>query len=744
MSIINQYRIAITVYYPEGHADEGQPYSGAYVEFKNSGNTIVLTELGTTARYTAANAPAGKYSLWVDGINSNQSFPVGAGDVAGLGYNNEKFYVSSESTIEHKTPEEVAALLGLSNVNPIGIEKTGFPIDDNDCKITYIEANRQLFINPYAASFSFFVLGVKFIKNATQDSAIWDDTEGKKYFAYNDLAQLFVLNSFSYDLVLKYAYCANIYWDADNKKVLYATNQKHTDQLSGRQIQIDDKLNGASYVSGLNPNLTTEGTGDNNSDAWIGINSGETIDAGIINEIPLRADNAGYKIFWNVDDKLRMLKQSQFPVSTDIDHGIGSTGRLVYNDIEATDGQYIKTVPNNNFVLAHIFALQDLDLTERQIVIMGEQVYTTANNAREGALNEMPRLIGRYNQLGIGGDAVPLYSIIYQTSNNYTNSCKARTREYEAGADFVDFRRNPLTGATGGTSDITVMKLDDTEPNDYVTPKDDRGFKTTVGDATQFEVINRLKGTGFKQTMNYEDNLYSEAVFAADGIVLGGLDGSTEFEPLTRSFRILNRFWESDVSLETTGEAGAVGGKLNINKDRAQINVPIRTTDSNEGLKLELNQYSADEYLKFYSFNNGDQIGINTDAPNGIDIFAKLSAYDIHSNGEITGSAGISLVGGGSFGGDVKIEAEFTVGKRVSGSYKKMSVFGNANIGLGGAYSNCLAVESKANSAVFKTAYNGQANVVSFGVSGTSLLMYFTDSAGVARYSTFASSTVIT
>jgi hypothetical protein len=90
MSLLN-YKFGLTLRYPLGHAQEGQIYSGCpSVELHKGVVVVELDELGTTGYYLAQTVPAGRYQLYVNAVDTGMSFPVGAGEVAGLGYESGK------------------------------------------------------------------------------------------------------------------------------------------------------------------------------------------------------------------------------------------------------------------------------------------------------------------------------------------------------------------------------------------------------------------------------------------------------------------------------------------------------------------------------------------------------------------------------------------------------------------------------------------------------------------------------
>lgn len=118
---VPSYNFGLTVRYPAGHAQEGQPYSGCSNVQIYSGEAIIsLEEFGTTAFYFASNVPAGRWSLWINGVSSGQSFAVGAGELAGRGYEDGKILKSKTDRLgwENATSQTWETLPGKPVVFP--------------------------------------------------------------------------------------------------------------------------------------------------------------------------------------------------------------------------------------------------------------------------------------------------------------------------------------------------------------------------------------------------------------------------------------------------------------------------------------------------------------------------------------------------------------------------------------------------------------------------------------------------
>ena len=132
---------------------------------------------------------------------------------------------------------------------------------------------------------------------------------------------------------------------------------------------------------------------------------------------------------------LRRKTADNFPV---IRYG---TSRLAWNQWTGTVWQQAE-VTNNRFVLCHIFATGDQD--QPWIAVQGQAEYVTLPLAQAGALSEINSLVLTLPFAEI----LAVGTVIFQTANAYTNTVKARTRETEEGADWVDWRYSSVSPAT--------------------------------------------------------------------------------------------------------------------------------------------------------------------------------------------------------------------------------------------------------------------------------------------------------
>ena len=119
------------------------------------------------------------------------------------------------------------------------------------------------------------------------------------------------------------------------------------------------------------------------------------------------------------------------------------SGRLAWNENVAGTWQKSE-VDNNDYVLCHIFATNDI--THPFFSIMGQAEYNTRGQAREGAVTEINDLV----TAGLPfAEFVALGSVIFQTSNSNSNAVKGRVQTTDTGEDYVDWRTTAISPSGG-------------------------------------------------------------------------------------------------------------------------------------------------------------------------------------------------------------------------------------------------------------------------------------------------------
>jgi hypothetical protein len=120
---------------------------------------------------------------------------------------------------------------------------------------------------------------------------------------------------------------------------------------------------------------------------------------------------------------------------TEVSHYSG-TIRPAYNYNNGT-GWTLAEIPNNQFVLMHILATNDI---ETPVITVLGNTYPTKSAAREGTKTELRDMTGLPFL-----EFVKLGSIIFETANSYTNHPKARIVSTDTGETYLDYRTSLAT-----------------------------------------------------------------------------------------------------------------------------------------------------------------------------------------------------------------------------------------------------------------------------------------------------------
>ena len=323
--------------------------------------------------------------------------------------------------------------------------ENGFP-NRTDSIISVDDSTRTFTITPTADSFDVFVGSTRFTKTTAQ-SVQWDDTNGDFYFYFDTEGVLQAADDFDPQIITLYAFCGFIYFDNVNQESLLFLDERHGSSMSSTTHSYLHNVAGTQYDTGLAlSNMVVDGDGSSDTHAQFGVTDGviwdEDIRAAITDGSPQDiAPTAHVPIFYLVEGgEWRRDTATSLPVVTT------GTGRLAYNEFTGVVWEKAE-VTNNQFVVYHYFASTD---TRTPIFgIMGQGTYTGVSAAQEGALEEILSLeLGALGSLST--EWVAIASVIFQTSNSYSNSVKARIRSTADNFDYVDWRDTSRTA--GGSA----------------------------------------------------------------------------------------------------------------------------------------------------------------------------------------------------------------------------------------------------------------------------------------------------
>lgn len=257
------------------------------------------------------------------------------------------------------------------------------------------------------------------------------------YFDYPD-NELKSTNLPTHELFLEKALVALVYWKSDLQKHIYFADERHGIVMDGATHQHLHLSIGAQYRDGLAlNNFTVDGNGTLNSHSQFSCSNGHIADEDLLINI---VDNqpqelstiAHIPIYYRHNSTWGKKSATAFPVvmpNTIPEYTVGT--RCAYN--AQVNGLWdVLEVPNNQYFLVHVLATNDI---ENPIVGILGNTYQNKPQARTGALNELKYLTGLPFL-----EFVKLGTVIFQTSDSFTNAPKAIVVSTDTGTSYIDYR----------------------------------------------------------------------------------------------------------------------------------------------------------------------------------------------------------------------------------------------------------------------------------------------------------------
>lgn len=273
------------------------------------------------------------------------------------------------------------------------------------------------------------------------------------YFIYFDsTATLSVATVWNDDFILKYAIVATAFYNAamvPPTTVLFS-EERHGIAMPPVVHLYEHNTYGTRYVSGLALNsFQADQNGNLDSHAQFGGDQGYFYDEDLTFSVAPRAAAAAFGVLlyrignaWQ-GDLLSIFSVKRKPA-----------GLLYYN--QYTGGAWQLTeLTENDYVLAHVFATNQAT-GPRWTAVMGQARYTTIPAARAGATSEITSL----TTIGLPtAEWVLVGTVIFQTSNGYGNSVKARVRTNDLGESYTNWLVQRVGRGTAPTAHANLSGL---------------------------------------------------------------------------------------------------------------------------------------------------------------------------------------------------------------------------------------------------------------------------------------------
>jgi hypothetical protein len=342
---------------------------------------------------------------------------------------------------EHYTVKEYVDNLvsggetGLLEKFQVMKEPTGF-VNRTSSTTSFSDLTREFTIQPTASSYEVYVQATKFIKSSAETITI-DNASGNHYIYFNSAGTLSSTQVLNADLFQNNALISIIYWNTDTSTHSYFAEERHGLSMDGATHSYLHTVFGARYLSGLAlEGFVSDGTGNFDSNAIFYSDSGSIRDEDLLISILTQSD---IPVLYRQGVLWRKKAADMFPIIYSGTAGYTGT-RIPFNELTGGNWQ-LTEIANNSFVLVHVFATND---KENPIVaIQGIATYGNVTAARLAASTEITSLSGLPF-----AEFVALGSVVFESSNSYTNTPKARVRSVNGG-DYVDFRGTQLYTPAG-------------------------------------------------------------------------------------------------------------------------------------------------------------------------------------------------------------------------------------------------------------------------------------------------------
>lgn len=387
-------------------------------------------------------------------------------------------------------------------------DPTGYPTRSTS-QISFDDVTRTFTIEPLlpATSFSYYIKGVKYTISAPV-TVVLSDVTGTYFVYFDDVGVLHVTDIFDMSLLSTKGYTAAIYWNATAGKATYVADERHGMRMDGATHYNLHTSLGTQFISGLAlSNIVADGDGDSNTHVQLDVAPGVIIDEDLRHSICQTGSTVDsfdleqhLTPIANIPVLYRLGANAAWTVKTADTFPIIYNGTAGYTGTlppfnEFTGGAWQLTpVSNNNFVLVHILATNDIN--HSIVALQGIAQYGTKPAAQEVVLAELNQYSGLPFQ-----EFTPIASLIFECRDAYTNTPKARIRLTDTGTTYVDWRSiDTFSSSTGGggLTDHGNLSglLDDDHPQYHTDARGDIRYytKTQVDDLLADLTLHRHNG----------------------------------------------------------------------------------------------------------------------------------------------------------------------------------------------------------------------------------------------------------
>lgn len=301
------------------------------------------------------------------------------------------------------------------------------------------------------APYTYYIKGVKYIKSADETITLTGspNPSNNVTFVYYDGETLSQTASYSDDLILNKVMVAWIYWNKTTNSVVVTGNELHGCSMSPYTHLNLHKGQGTIWGSGGSLADFTIGTG-NAANVQFSVSSCTVWDEDL-------------ELITNIKTQTGLLRLLYIKTTSGVNEWTMVTSDGAYH-VTGNQLQYnrnnagvwsLAVVPNNNYVLGHIFACNDISGTI--YALMGQSLYTTLGNAQSGANTELSTLL-----LTNLPELVFIGTVIYKSLTGAPPY--AAIVQVSTGVNYVDWRQKKINSSAGQVashSNLSGLSNDD-------------------------------------------------------------------------------------------------------------------------------------------------------------------------------------------------------------------------------------------------------------------------------------------
>lgn len=354
-----------------------------------------------------------------------------------------------------------ANLISLNESQTVMGEPMGHA-DKTESTISFNAGTRTFTIAPVSTNFVVWCKGEKYTYTTAQTVVI-PDTAGLHYIYFNSSGVLSTkMSYFTWDEDAPTAY---VYWNATDNEAIYFADERHGVTLDWQTHEYLHRTRGAAIANGFAlSGYTISGTGSSNADAQVTLEGGTFFDEDM--QIDVVSTNTPTANTWEQDLSspaqipVLYLSGTEWKITTPNDYPVKKGTLLQYN-VLSSGAWSVVDVNSGDFTVSWILATNNLNYPV--VAVLNQSATNTIGQAEE--LN--------FEDLTLPGfpsvEFRPLYRLIYQSANGYSNAAKARL------VGVLDLRSVSAAGVTpslvsdhgnlsGLTDDDHPQYLSDTDP----------------------------------------------------------------------------------------------------------------------------------------------------------------------------------------------------------------------------------------------------------------------------------------